>query len=128
MNQDQLRLLYCDLMEEIKARHSIIENVFAGKFNLPPFAASEFCYLQLRVVCELIALACLAAHGDIEATRKGKLFKAYNADQIIKDLGRLHPDFYPRPTKQVIDDKGVPIKVTPITSGYLTKEDLLTLY
>jgi lysyl-tRNA synthetase class 1 len=127
-NQDQLRGLYCDLMEEVKTRHSVIESVLGGKVSLPAVVASELCYLQLRMICELIALACLAAHGDIEATRKGKLFKAYNADQIIKDLGRLHPDFYPHPTRQIVNEKGVPVRVVPITSGYLTKEELLNLY
>jgi hypothetical protein len=71
----------------------------------------------------------LAAHGDIPGVRNRLLQKTYNADLIIKELGDLHPQFYPIPGKQKIDPiTGRPIEVIRIGSGYLTKDELLRLY
>jgi hypothetical protein len=112
-------------MEELKRRRNIIADVLASKINLPQGIAIELCYLQLRVICELIALGCLAAHGDIPATRSGKMRKAYAPNTILTELLRLHPQFYPVPGKQVLSSSGVPTDVLPIRKGYLTKDDLL---
>jgi hypothetical protein len=81
------------------------------------------------MICELIALACLAAHGDIEGTQSNKMQKAYDADQIIKTLTNLHPSFYPVPKTQMTDkdNEGV-FRQRKIASGFLTKRDLLELY
>jgi hypothetical protein len=80
------------------------------------------------MICELIALGCLAAHGDIPATRSGKMQKAYEPNKILTELEKLHPDFYPIPGKQVLSSRGAPIEVLPIKSGFLTKNDLLSLW
>jgi hypothetical protein len=68
------------------------------------------------------------AHGDIQATRGGKLRNIWAADRLINALETLHPDFYPRASKQVLNSKGRPVKLEPITTGILTKSDLLRLY
>lgn len=121
--------LYAELMEEIKRRVDVIRSVASGRIAMPQMAAFEFCYLQLRKVCEVFALACLCAHGDIPQVRSGLLQKEYSADQIIKRLGRLHPKFYPVPTRQVLDTAtGRPTKVVSVDSGFLTRKDLLVLY
>jgi len=80
------------------------------------------------MICELIALGCLAAHGDIPATRSGKMRKAYRPGTILTELERLHADFYPVPGRQVLSSSGTPIRVDRITDRYLTKLDLLTLW
>jgi hypothetical protein len=127
-DQKPLRELCWRLMEELKRRRDIIADVLASKYSLPQGIAVELCYLQLRMVCELIALACLAAHGDIPATRSGKMQKAYAPEKILTELERLHPEFYPVAGKQVRSSTGKPVEVVPIKSGYLTKDDLLTLW
>ncbi len=128
-NSSAMRDLYCDLMEEIKRRIAVITNITAGLLPLPRIVAYEICYLQLRMVCELIALACLAAHGDLPEAKGKKLSKAYNADEIIKQLEKLHSNFYPVPSRQICNAQtGRPERVEPITQGYLKKEDLLRLY
>jgi hypothetical protein len=126
---EEIADLYANLMGEIKLRLEVVQRVATGQLAMPQTPAFEFCYLQLRKVCEVFALACICAHGDIPEVRSKLLQKAYNADQIIKQLGHLHPDFYPVPGRQEIDQStGRPVKVVPVTSGFLTKEDLLTLY
>jgi hypothetical protein len=121
--------LYAELMEEIKRRIDLTRQVVDGTCRMPPMAGFELCYLQLRKICEVFALACLVAHGDIAGIRTKLLQKTYNADQIIKQLGRLHPDFYPIPGKQRLDPvTKQPVEVVPVRSGFLTKDDLLRLY
>jgi hypothetical protein len=93
--------LYADLMEEVKIRIECIESALRGETQFPGRVVSEFCYLQLRLLCETIALGCLLAHGDISAARSKDLSKAYEADRIIEKLAKLHSEFYPKPRKQV---------------------------
>jgi hypothetical protein len=120
--------IYARLMEEIKRRQSVIAQVLNHTIPMPQMAAFEFCYLQLRKICEVFALGCLAAHGDIREVRS-KLQSTYNADQIMKQLTRIHYRFYPVPSKQTVDHiTRRPIEVTPITAGFLKKDELQSLY
>jgi hypothetical protein len=106
-----------------------VQQILQGAGGIPQMAAFEFCYLQLRKICEVFALACLAAHGDIPGVRTKLVQKTYNADQIIKQLTSLHPQFYPTPGHQQLDPiSHRPTRVTPVESGFLTKQDLLELY
>lgn len=58
--------LYADLMNEVKVRIAAIDAGTGGLLGaLPAPIVQEHCYLQLRMCCELIALGCLVAHGDI---------------------------------------------------------------
>ena len=127
VNDKQLVALqqYAAIMEEIKIRLSSMDVAFAGGFRIQGQLVREYCFLQLRLTCELIALACLTAHGDIEAT--AKLRKHWDAAKIIKELEALHPGFYPWPVQQkkVGDNSHV---LEGINEGYLTKSELLDLY
>jgi len=121
--------IYARLMEEIKRRVEVIQNVLTGKTVLAPMAAFELCYLQFRKICEVFALACLAVHGDIPGIEKKIIQKEYNADDIMFQLTQLHPDFFPVPSTPNVDTQTESVvSVTPITSGYLTREDLSALY
>ena len=115
---------YSALMEEAKYRLLATNTALRGQTGLPTGAIFEFCFLQLRMLCELIALGCLTAHGDLET---GKLKEAYEADKIIRRLQRLHPDFYPIAATQ---SKGGPDEYDAVllSGGFLTKEELLKLY
>jgi hypothetical protein len=123
--QSARRDLYCNLMLEVKRRIKVVKDVDATRFGLPNMIAFELCYLQFRLIAELIALASLTAHGDIPATRSGRLTKAYQADAILNALEKLHPDFYPTPGRQV---RGNVNAIVLITSGFMTKRELIALY
>src|ERR1035437_2556376 len=125
--QRPLRELYCALMEELKRRRNIVADLVQQKFPLPVGIAMELCYLQLRMICELIALGCIAAHGDIPATRSGKMQKAFAPGTILPELETLHPEFYPVPGKQIRRPNGK-IKLEKVTTPYLTKDELLSLW
>src|SRR6516225_496582 len=82
---------YSVLMHEAKRRLSAMDTALEGKTGLPEVAVREYCFLQLRMLCELIALGCLTAHGDLQT---GKLKDEYKADKILSRLQQLHSDFY----------------------------------
>lgn len=93
--------LYFVLMTELKYRgHSVISTLKKDPPILPLPLLREYCYLQLRMMCELLALGCLVAHGDITNTRYFQQ-EAYKADDIIRRLGELHQDFFPVPCRTI---------------------------
>jgi hypothetical protein len=109
---------YTVLMQEAKARLLAMDTALEGKTGLPEVAVREYCFLQLRMLCELIALGCLTAQGDLQT---GKLKKSYKADQIICRLEVLHPDFYPYAATRT--EAGIELR----KDGF-TKEELMKLY
>jgi hypothetical protein len=111
---------YSGLMEEAKYRLLAMDTALGGRTGLPDGAIREYCFLQLRMLCELIALGCLTAHGDLGT---GKLKEVYEADKIIRRLQRLHSEFYPFAATLDLDQYQVRPKL-----GGLTKEELVKLY
>lgn len=116
--------LYNGLMDEAKIRLSYLDSALSGRTGLPDRAVHEFSFLQLRYLCELIALSCLTAHGDIAGT--SRLREEFAAGLIVTELGKLHPDFYPRPLKGVkTGPKSYHFAAS--TTDFLTKADLVCL-
>ncbi len=119
---------YAELMAEIKLRTEAIDAVLAQKMPLRAKIAEELCYLQLRMICETIAIGCLLVHGDISA-KKSDLMRSYKADWIIKQLTELHPRFYPDPleSKDETDEQGRFVWKDR-DGDYLGKSELVRLY
>ncbi|HUZ65974.1 MAG TPA: hypothetical protein VMU82_19895, partial [Acetobacteraceae bacterium] len=93
---------------------------------LPAAIIREHCFLQIRMICELIALGCLVAHGDIEkATR---LKKVWETGKIIDELEKLHPDFFPKAMRQEQDQFGKDHHGLHGKEDTLTKEAFLKMY
>jgi hypothetical protein len=127
--QNTFRGVYIDLMVEIKDRVNVIERAVNRRYvELPAFAAHDLCHVQLRLICELIAMGCLIAHGDIEATQSSKLQKEWQPSKILSALEALHPSFYPRPVRRDLDAQFQAMRLHDVTSGFLTKEDLIKLW
>lgn len=110
--EDQISGIYVNLMAEIRDRLRSLDRSRHAELAKPLFGedylAAEYSMLQLRMVCELIALACVVAHGDMPVTRSGKFKNEYSADVIFKKLGDFHPDFFPKPIKSVPGRFGFP--------------------
>jgi hypothetical protein len=119
--------LYANLMEEAKLRLSALEHASNGRTGLIAPLAREFCYLQLRMLCEVIALGCLTAHGDIAGLGSKKFRKEHSADRLIKMLSDLHPNFYPVPHNKVDLAPGR-FHLDTVTEEYFTRDALLRLY
>jgi hypothetical protein len=121
--QNEAINLYAAIMEEAKIRLNSIDMALAGTTILPHQLVREFCFLQLRMLCELIALGCLTAHGDVvEAT---KLRNEWAADKISDRLEKLNPDFYPQPVKQISEPYGYTLE--RLDNGSLSRDELASL-
>jgi hypothetical protein len=117
---------YRGILMEIKFRVEAIDSVLNSEFPLRARIAEEFCYLQLRMICELIAIGCLIIHGEL-SSRKADLMKLYKADWIIKVLTGMHPKFFPNPLEQH-DTTDDPPHWMYKECGFLTKYELIELY
>lgn len=73
--QDQQR--YHDLMVEAKVRMTAINTFTGDQRGIPSQIIREFDILQIRMLCEIIGLACLVAHGDLIDQAHGNLRKEY---------------------------------------------------
>jgi hypothetical protein len=85
--------IYADLMDEARLRIHAMRDAINARDRWVPRLLQEFCYLQLRMLCEIIAVGCLVAYG--EAKTKAAL-KLWRPPDIMKRLEQLNPDFYPR--------------------------------
>ncbi|MBX3703327.1 MAG: hypothetical protein KF822_06095 [Steroidobacteraceae bacterium] len=115
-------------MEYIKWRSEAVEKTIAlvrsKKHYLDNRTAAEFCLLQLRFCCELLAVGCVAIHTDI--ARGARLQSEWNAESIMKQFDTLKPAFFPTPVKSVQQPDGSFDQVS--ISGALTKAELLKMY
>jgi hypothetical protein len=125
--------IYANLMEEAKARIAAIDAAINRRLSLPDMIVEEFAYLQLRLLCEIVALKCLIAHGDFTQEKLNKLRDEYDADTIIKKLAALNSTFYPIPVRMTVrsPSPGDPgeVRLDAVPDGaFLTKAELLALY
>lgn len=86
--------LYFKAVHEIRARLRTVDNLLEG--DLAPLLVEEFCQLQLRLSCECLAIACLAAQGDFETHKAFR--ERYEPGAIFKALEVIYPVFFPTPS------------------------------
>ena len=116
--------IYRALMSEARYRIDLFNHILAGGTGLPEAAVMELCFLQLRMLCETIALACVVIHEGISAiAMHKKLAKEWHAEKIIGALNELHPHFFP----QAIELRGKHIQ-GGVKQNALTKDELINLY
>jgi hypothetical protein len=121
--------LYANLMDEVKVRIDCIDRAVRGQTGFPGPIVREFCYGQLRLLCELIALSCLVAHGDIAATHSKRIGKKWSAQEIMDELTKLREHFYPIAMRQTPPPPGTKVwGMEGAKAPSFTKEALLQLY
>ena len=117
-------------MAEIRDRLAAIHNSRKGEISAAVFGqeymAAEFAMLQLRMICELVALACVVAHGDVAITRSGKFKNDYSAEVIFTKLQAYHPDFFPKPVQEVQRPNGVSDLLD--RTDAMTRDEMVKLY
>jgi hypothetical protein len=119
--------LYHALMSEARYRIDGLNFVLSGETKLAQAFLHEFCYLQLRMLCETIALGCLVAHGDIVEKQIKDFEKEWHAEKIIDKLGDLNPDFFPQ--QAVLTRNAHLLSLNANTNkNALTKDELPKLY
>ena len=82
--------IYADLMDEARIRIHAIRDIIHARDSWTPRLLQEFVYLQLRALCETIALGCLVAHGDVKSR---STLKEWKIPAIMKEMEKLNPDF-----------------------------------
>lgn len=123
------RVKYAACMEEIKKRITVVDVFLNGSRSALYLKTTvESIYLQFRKILELIAMASMSTSPEYMA-RYDRFRRHYNGKRILQDLEKVNPDFYPRPTRQVVDlDSGKVVKVVDVESGFLTKDQYVELY
>lgn len=86
--------LYLHCMVEIKERLRLVQAALAATTG--DLFKKEICSLQFRHICELIAIACLAAQGDFKTQRAFR--EEYSPAKIFNALREIFPAFFPKPS------------------------------
>ena len=115
--------LYADLMNEARWRLQALNKAIEDRDNWAPKLLNEFCYLQFRMLCEQIALACLVAHGDVT---KKSVQKAWQPSVIIAELEKINADFFPKGI--IIHVEGNSVQLEDRVEPQLTKSELIKLW
>lgn len=118
--------LYIGLMEEVKLRGAVMETYFKGQPEIShPQFALEFCFLQLRMIFEIIAIGCLVLHKN--TTDMKSFEKLWHADHIMDRLERLNVNFFPKATR-ILRTPDTNFVCHDLDPQPLNKKDFLTLY
>lgn len=114
--------LYANLMEEVRIRTDFINDLIEKRKDWRPQFLGEVCWLQLRMICEVIALACLLAHGDVNGKNQ---LERQKPKEIFAILADINPDFFPKPISLEADRGSV---VQRIGENFLTPQGLVDLW
>ena len=77
--------IYANFMEEIVTRIDVIAEAISGQIKLPVMLLPELCYLQLRMICECVALSCLIAHVDISGVTFGEFMNNMKPTTLLRN-------------------------------------------
>ncbi len=120
---------YCQVMEEVKQRTNVVEHFLGQPHHaLYQAAAIDSACLQVRKILELVALGSLVANQDIWNGSLRELRNAWNANDILKRLRTVNPDFYPQPVIEVPMTGPVKSDIKNLAEGFLTEAMFGELY
>ena len=131
MNRDlerklELTTLYLRNMQKIKWREKAIKDIWFKKRSTTfSITNTDFCILQIRKILELIALSALVSDVDLYRQHLSKIEKMWNAKNILNDIERIHPDFYPKP---IVINPNNKYEWEKLNEPYLTKEIFVDVY
>jgi hypothetical protein len=124
---------YSSFMQEIKHRVNVISRAlekYSAGSSLTGYRESdiEICLLQLRKCLELVMFASIVAHYHRGVELQQKLVNnEWNATTIMKYLGRVNPDFFPKAltrSTQTVSGAAVMLAV----EGAMTQDEFGILY
>ena len=116
---------YCDLMEEVKSKVESINQLM----ELPGIAIRtrvESICLQLRMLLELIVFSSLVSNKDVWGRSQKELQSSQDISKKLKELKRLHPNFYPRPVDLRVSASGE--QPGDRREGFLSEDKLIEVY
>ena len=120
---------YCALMEELKRRMKVVEHFLAAPESaLYEATAIESASLQVRKILELIALGSLVANHEAYSKAYTDIENHWDARKILDFLGKINPDFYPRPIVETLLEGPIVADWNDVPDGFLTKKDFVKVY
>ena len=118
--------LYLRNLQEIKWRTEALDDIYLKKKSTRFFVTNvEFCVLQIRKILELIALSALVSDVDVYREKLDNIEKMWNARLILREIEKIHPNFYPQP---VYIDPNNKYNIIDIKEDYLTKDLFVKIY
>jgi len=118
--------VYGSIMEEIAVRINSVDRLITNPRWMRPVFVREYGYLQLRICCELVALACLVCHNDIKGAQTKAITKSYEPRLILSQLESLHADFFPVPVTLTKTETGW--HLGDFEKPYLKKDEIIALW
>ncbi len=116
-------------MEEVKRRTNVVKHFLTGpQHALYQATAIECMCLQIRKILELVALGSLVANQGVWDGSLRELRNAWNANNILKKLRRINPNFYPQPVIEIPMTGPIKSKITDRNDDYLTEELFVEIY
>ena len=116
---------YCDLMEEVKSRVESV-NQFMEFPGITIRTRVESICLQLRMLLELIVFSSLVSNKDVWRRSQRELQSSQDISKKLRELKRLHPNFYPRPVDLGVSTPGE--EPVDRTEGFLGEDSLKKVY
>ena len=112
-------------MEDVKSRIESIDHLMDVPGISTQIRVESIC-LQLRMVLELIVFSSLVSNKDAWLSNRKELQSSQNISKKLRELKRLHPNFYPKP----VDQDGTSTLDEPAerTQGFLTEAKFIELY
>jgi hypothetical protein len=133
MQSQEETIKYCNYLEDVRIRLSVVQKFTQGKATLKKLGREdfdiEFVAIQLRKSLEGIAFSTLIANKDIYSRQYKNFSKHWNPKYLLNDIERFNPDFYPKPLGVISepDENGIK-NIEYLEDGYLTKDDFVFLY
>ena len=116
---------YCDLMEEVKSRVESI-NRFMEVPGITTRDRVESICLQLRMLLELIVFSSLVSNKDAWQKSRKELQSSQNISKKLKELKRIHPNFYPIPVD--LRANASVEEAADREEGFLSEDQLIEVY
>jgi hypothetical protein len=121
--------VYQECMEKARQRINIARTIAAGRIATGhPVLDTELSAVQFRKVLELIAFASIAANREAYAAVQPKFGMFNRARDILKELQRLNPDFYPVPLEPAVEQPDGTKRFEAVADAFLTKSEFAVLY
>lgn len=120
--------VYAGFAQEISDRLVAIEEAARHAMTAgtdKAYLHAEFAFMQLRLVCELVALAALWVHRERGLSKK--LEGAWHADEIFKELETINNKCFPFGCRTTITQNGG-YSVVPRPEAVMTRSDLARIY
>lgn len=116
---------YCELMEDAKSRLESISQLLRTP-GVTDRTRVESVSLQLRMLLELVVFSSLVSNKDVWQRSKKELQSSQDMSKKLKELRRLHPNFYPTPVDLEGDAPGE--EPADRTSGFMGEARLMEVY